>query len=335
VTLLPDQVDLRQRAEEIASAASRAPSHHNAQPWVFRVLAREVEVFADRSRRMPIVDPDDRQLLIGVGAAVYGVRVALARLGLRAVVRLARDQARPDLAAVVTVSREPRGSVDPDAARLYGHLDRRRTVRGPFTDDALPVPVQVGLTDAVEQEGVSLHWVVRAGYRRDLAILTAAAEREQQADPDLRAEQARWVGPAATAAGAGIPHSNLGTATAAADPGSAFPLRDFAGGDPAAGVPAHRPEAHPGIAVLHTRTDRRADWLRAGQALHRLLLEASTAGFQASFLNQPLEVRRLREQIRADLGLSGHPQLVLRLGRPRGPLPPPTPRRPASDVLLP
>jgi hypothetical protein len=77
------------------------------------------------------------------------------------------------------------------------------------------------------------------------------------------------------------------------------------------------------------------DWLRAGQAMHRLLLVASAAGFQASFLNQPLEVPRLREELRRALGLSGHAQLVLRLGRPRDPLPPPTPRLPVSDVLLP
>ena len=112
-------------------------------------------------------------------------------------------------------------------------------------------------------------------------------------------------------------------------------MRDFSAGDPDLGAPTHRAEAHPGIAVLQTRTDERADWLRSGQAMHRLLLAASAAGFQASFLNQPLEVPRLREELRRALGLPGHPQLVLRLGRPRDPLPPPTPRLPVSDVLLP
>ena len=330
------RVDLRRHAEEIVRAASRAPSHHNAQPWAFRVRPGEVEVFADRSRRMPVADPDDRQLFIGVGAAVYGVRLALAHIGLRPVVRLARDRARPDMAAVVTVLPALADrSEAPDAARLHGELDRRRTVRGPFTDDALPVPLQVALTRGVENEGVALHWAVREGYRRDLAALTADAEREQQADPDFRAELAGWVGPAAAGGSAGIPLSNLGTASASTGPGVAFPLRNFTGGEPAAGVPEHRPEAHPGIAVLHTHTDVRADWLRAGQALHRLLLDASAAGYQASFLNQPLEVPRLRQRIRDELGLPGHPQLVLRLGRPRDPLPPPTPRRPAFEILLP
>ncbi|HEX2551161.1 MAG TPA: nitroreductase family protein, partial [Nocardioidaceae bacterium] len=112
-----------------------------------------------------------------------------------------------------------------------------------------------------------------------------------------------------------------------------FPMRDFSAGDPDLGAPTHRAEAHPGIAVLHTSADERPDWLRGGQAMHRLLLAASAAGYQASFLNQPLEVPRLRDELRRALGLSGHPQVVLRLGRPRDPLPPPTPRLPVSDVL--
>jgi hypothetical protein len=208
-------------------------------------------------------------------------------------------------------------------------------VRGPFTDDALPTDLQRELTREVEQEGVALYWAVGEKSRHDLAALVLEADREQRADLDLRAELVHWVGPAATRRGAGIPLASLGRAAAPGGAEVGFRMRDFTGGDPDLGAPTHRAEAEPGIAVLHTRTDQRSDWLRAGQAMHRLLLAASAAGFQASYLNQPLEVPRMRDQLRRDLGLPGHPQVVLRLGRPRGLVPPPTPRRPLSDVLLP
>ena len=338
------RVDLREHAEEIAQAGARAPSHHNAQPWAFRVLAGAVEIHADRSRRLPVADPEDRQLFLGVGAAVYGVRLALAVLGLRPVVRLARDDARPDLAATVmpagaadpAQADEPAGGADAaEAARRHVELGHRQTVRGPFTDDPLPSPLQVELTREVDQEGAALYWAVDEESRRDLAALVAEADREQRANLDLRAELVRWVGPAAVRRRAGIPLTSLGRAAAPTGTDVGFQMRDFSAGDPDLGAPTHRAEAHPGIAVLQTHTDERADWLRGGQAMHRLLLAASTAGFQASFLNQPLEVPRLREELRRALGLPGHPQLVLRLGRPRDPLPPPTPRLPVSDVLLP
>jgi nitroreductase len=341
------RVDLRQHAEEIAQAGARAPSHHNAQPWAFRVLAGAVEIYADRSRRLAVADPDDRQLFLGVGGAVYGVRLALAVLGLRPVVRLAGDDARPDLAATVMASgqadpdraAEPAEAADPaeaaEAARRHVELGRRQTVRGPFTDDPLPSSLQAELTREVDQEGAALYWAGGEETQRDLAALVAEANREQRANLDLRAELVRSVGPAAVRRRAGIPLTSLGRAAAPTGTDVGFQMRDFSAGDPDLGAPTHRAEANPGIAVLHTHTDERADWLRGGQAMHRLLLAASTAGFQASFLNQPLEVPRLREELQRALGLPGHPQLVLRLGRPRDPLPPPTPRLPVSDVLLP
>jgi nitroreductase len=343
-------VDLRLHAEEIAQAGARAPSHHNAQPWAFRVQAGAVEVYADRSRRIPVADPEDRQLFLGVGAAVYGVRLALAVLGLRPAVRLVLDDARPDLAAVVTAFEhaDPAQAHDPaeaadradpaeaaETVRRHAELSRRQTVRGPFTDDPLPSPLQAALTREVDQEGAALYWAVSEESQRGLAALLADADREQRTNRDLRNELVRWVGPAAARRRVGIPLTSLGRAAAPTGSDVGFRMRDFSAGDPDLGAPTHRGEAHPGLAVLHTRTDDRADWLQAGQAMHRLLLAASTAGFQASYLNQPLEVPRHREELRRALGLPGHPQLVLRLGRPRDPLPPPTPRLPVSDVLLP
>jgi len=323
--------DLREHAGEIARAGGQAPSLHNAQPWAFRVGPAEVEVYADLGRRVPVADPDDRQLFLGIGAAVFGVRLALAQLGLRPVVRLARQPAHPDLAAVVAAAGPARPADAAVTRVLYGQLEHRRTVRGPFTDDAVPVPLQVRLAEVARRECVTPHWVVRREAREALAAIVLAAEQEQQADPRLRAELAYWTGPDPAGEGAGIPAENLREAAATAGAGARFALRGF----PGSGDDPGRPEAHPGIVVLATPTDRRADWLRTGQALHHLLLVLAAVGYAASYLNQPLELPRLRSRLRADLHLTGAPQLVLRVGRPAGPPPPPTPRRPVSDVLLP
>ena len=325
-------LDLSGHAEEIVWAATRAPSHHNAQPWLFRVGVAEVEVWADLRRRIPVADPDDRQLFIGVGAAVYGVRLALAHLGLRTVVGLVRDRARPGLAAVVIVL--GRQDADPGDERLYAELDRRRTVRMPFTNDPLPTPLRLMLAEQARQEGAWLRWVVRDEPQRSLAAVITEAELAEQSSSEFRVELERWVGRGATAEGAGIPLVNIGAALATGPQGE-FPLRDFDGDRGALTEPFTPAEAHPGIAVLYTPDDQPTDWLRAGQALHRMLLSASAAGVAASFLNQPLEIPRLRAQVRDEWETEGCPQVILRLGRPAEPLPPPTPRRPVHDILLP
>jgi nitroreductase len=322
-------MDLVRHAEEIVRAAARAPSHHNAQPWAFRVTPGTVEVWADRSRRMPVADPADRQLLLGVGAAVYGVRLALASLSVRPRVRLLPDRREQDLAAVVEAGGV--GARTEEEAHLYPELGRRRTVRGPFTDDPLPVPLQVTLADAADAEGAALRWVEAPGERRGLAALAITAEREQQADPAFRAELARWVG-APEGGRAGIPIAAVGP-TAGAGHAAEFPLRDFTGGRRDMAGWDERPEAHPAVVALTTPGEGPMDWLRAGQALHRLLLAASAAGVSASFLNQPLEIDRLRAQVREELRLDNYPQLILRLGRPAGPPRALTPRRPLAEIL--
>jgi hypothetical protein len=84
--------------------------------------------------------------------------------------------------------------------------------------------------------------------------------------------------------------------------------------------------------VLSTRFSAPADWLRAGQALQRVLLTAAAREIATTPLTQPLEtadawlVRDPRSGIE-------EPQMILRLGY--GPPVPPTPRRPACEVLDP
>ena len=58
-------------------SATAAPSLHNSQPWLFRLRDRTVEVYADRGRRLDVLDPYGRELFISVGAALFTLRLAL------------------------------------------------------------------------------------------------------------------------------------------------------------------------------------------------------------------------------------------------------------------
>ena len=89
-------------------------------------------------------------------------------------------------------------------------------------------------------------------------------------------------------------------------------------------------ETRPQIAVLTTGGDGPADWLRAGQALQRVLLTAALYGISASFLNQPLDLRDIREHT-DPWHRRGHPQMIIRFGY--GPAVPRAPRRPAQELL--
>ena len=88
--------------------------------------------------------------------------------------------------------------------------------------------------------------------------------------------------------------------------------------------------------VLSTDTDGPADQVRAGQALARVLLTATSLGLASSVQSAPVEVPGVRAQIeRWLLSGAGHAQAVIRVGWPDPSAPPPSaPHRPPVEVLV-
>src|SRR3712207_4297660 len=85
----------------VLEAAGMAPSLHNSQPWSFRPASDLIELHVDPARRVPVADPDDRELRIACGAALFNLRIALRGRGVRPDVVRLPDPDRPGLIAVV------------------------------------------------------------------------------------------------------------------------------------------------------------------------------------------------------------------------------------------
>jgi nitroreductase len=305
-------------------AATAAPSVHNSQPWRFRVTAGGIDVFADPRRRLASIDPDGRELLMSVGAAVFNLRVAVGSHGRRPVVRLFPD-GQP--APVARVSAGPAAAPDPAVRALAEAIGRRHTHRGPFTAAAMPASLVDELTAAAAAEGAALT-VLDPPRRTAVFALAHAAQERLGADAGYLRELAAWTAwrPARTD---GVPPQALGPQDAVGQ----LPLRDFTVAQPWHEHATARFEPHPWIAILTTAGDEPAHWLRAGQALQRVLLTATVRGVAAQPITQPLEVPELRPLV-SDTRTGHHAQAILRLGyRPPDTPAAPTPRRSPADVL--
>lgn len=322
---------LAERLEFLLGYAVLAPSSHNTQPWRFRVAAGAVELYADRTRALPVVDPSDREMMISCGAALYHLRLALRRFGWADEVASFPDPDDPDLVAIVRpgAPREPY----PDEVRLFDAITRRHTHRGDFARRAVPAFAAAGLAEAADAEGGWLARVEEWETRAAIADLARQGDRVQFADPDFRGELAGWIRPNGSAAPDGMPGYAFGIPDAvspfAPAAVSALNLGAIWGGRSRQAV-----ENAPLLAVLGTDRNDRTAWIAAGQALARVLLCARARGIYASFLNQPCEVPLLRLRLREVLKTEGWPQLVLRLGYPHAD-PRPTPRRPLDEVISP
>jgi hypothetical protein len=312
---------LQEHARYLVATAGRAPSVNNTQPWRFRVSESAVELYCDPRRKLH-ADPAGREMLISCGAALYGLRLAVRSLGYRPVVDLLPEPGRLRLLARVRL-----GAAEPVTAAERSMLQavpHRHTHRGPFAAGSLPAGLLPGLQHDALAERATLALVEPGIAYERLADLARATSRRLGRDPRTRAEQRRWSRAAGSQARDGIP-AHAFPAKAGPQPGR-LPQRDFDQGrglglldaakDIAAKDLAAQKNAAPVVtAVLLTPGDSRADWLRAGQALHRVLLHATSKWVFASMHTQPLELSPIRALIRERLALPGVPQMLLQFGR--------------------
>ncbi|MBB5157525.1 Acg family FMN-binding oxidoreductase [Saccharopolyspora phatthalungensis] len=310
--------------EQIIRRAGMAPSLHNSQPWRFRILPHLIELHADPKRRLPAADPEDRELRLACGAALFNLRLALEHAGIRAVVTLLPHLAAPT--ALAEVRSGGQAHPRPEDTRLYEAIAERHSHRQPFRSTSVSTEDRHLLMHAAHEEHAWLH-VVQPGQHGTLEGLVHRAHRVQMANARFRAELDAWVGRTGDTT-EGVPVSAAGPKP---EPGDQWVHRDFTAGQ-APRSPGTEFEAHPLLVVLCSRHGSREADLQAGQALQRLWLTATAQGLAASMISQVVEVRETREELRELLGGNVTPQALLRIGH--GTPSVPSPRRNVEDMLV-
>ena len=321
----PTGADLRTQLRFAVRYAILAPSSHNTQPWLFRIGDARVELVCDRTRALPVVDPDDRELLISCGAALFVLRLTLHAHGLAERTTILPDPTDGDLLARVDVI----GNASPQTqdVRLFEEIQSRVTSRALFEPDPVPEHVVSAMRSAAMDEGAWLAPFAGADERAAVGSLVARGDIDQFADERFRRELALWMHARRSGDGLAV-HGALVTRTL---------MRTFDIGGRRARSDREIAEGSPLLAVLGTGGDSPRTWIAAGQALAHVLLLAQRAGLASGFLNQPIEVPELRPQLAALTKHEGLPQLLVRFGYPKAGLGAPprhTARRPLIDVLL-
>jgi hypothetical protein len=306
-----------------------APSTNNTQPWLFKIMPDGVELYADRTRALPVVDPEDRELTISCGATLLHLRLALHHFGYRDSVKILPDRDDADNLARIKISRAAKPEISERA--LFEAIVKRRTNRTPFQGRAIPRKLLSSLQDIARREGTSLCIIEGEEDRNRLADLIAQADRRQMADPSFRRELAAWTHSNRSASHDGIPAFAVGYKGIVS---SMAPLvvRTFDIGKGRAARDRQLATGSPVLAVLATDGDTVREWIAVGQSLARILLHARSEGVWASFLNQPVETPELRTRLRDLINRKGSPQIILRMGY--GSEVKPTPRRTAGEVLM-
>lgn len=312
-------------ARDLVRFATLAANGHNTQPWLFRIGENRIDILPDRSRRTPVVDPDDHHLFVSLGCAAENLALASAAAGLPCAIGF-------DAASGAVSVRQQRGAAV--ASPLFAAIPHRQSTRAVYDGRGVAPEVLRQLAEAAAEPGVSLVLLTdrpRLNHIRDLVV---AGNSAQLADAAFLRELKSWMRftpQRALATGDGLFSVTSGAPVL---PEWLAPLlldQVFTASSENAKY-ARQMASTAGVAVFVGERADPAHWVRVGRACQRFALQATALGLRHAMINQPVEVARLRPELARLIGAPGvRPDLVMRFGYGAGL--PFSARRPVEAVL--
>jgi hypothetical protein len=306
--------------------ASRAPSLHNTQPWRWVAEHYGLQLYLDPDRVVRSTDRSAREAVISCGVMLDHVVVAMAAAGWTTAIERFPDPNHPDHLATLHFS--PLAFVTDAQRRRADAILARRTDRLPMAAPADWDSFAPLLRSRLADGPVHLD-VLTEQMRPRVAEAAMLSESLRLYDSAYHAEMAWWTTPFATTDG--IPQSAL---VSAAESERVPVSRVF----PVAAHTYRRPgidDDAAQILVLCTDGYSRADALDCGEALSKVLLDCTMAGFATCPVTQVTELHASRDIISGLIARDACPQVLIRVGLAPAldEVPPPTPRRPVTDFL--
>lgn len=310
---------------ELVRYATLAPNGHNTQPWKFAIRENAIEIHPDYTRRLPVVDHNDRELWISLGCALENLLVATRAAG------YAPEVTYPDTADFIDV----RLTMDtPQASPLFDAIPLRQNTRSEYNGQ----PVKTADLDRIQtlplEPGVVLHFVTNPTGSETVLEYVNQGNLNQYADEAFIEELIDWLRfnkKEALASSDGLYSRCSGNPEVPRWLGQMF----VAGMKPQqqADADARKLRSSSGTVIVVSESEDKTAWVRTGQVYERMALKTTSLNIKSAFLNQPIEVADVRRQFQSAMGLGNAlPQLLVRFGY-ADPMPRSL-RRPVEQVIL-
>jgi len=312
----------------LIQAAALAPSGHNTQPWKFEVLESAVRICPDFSRRLPVVDPEDRALFISLGCATENFVIAAAENGLLCSVRYQVNDPKNAYIEIAFKKDEP-----PRRPDLFAAITERRTNRNQYDRKAIPAKDLEVLCGVKAGPGTGVRLITSVSDRKLVEDLILKGDRIQFSSRDFKRELAQWVrfnSRERKKFRDGLSSESTNNPSVPRWLGSFF-LQNTAPHKQAAKDEVLL-RSSSALAVVWSEDDSLGSWMESGRTFERFALTATSLGIQHAHMNQAVEVASVRAELRSlSLMQNRWPQLIVRLGYAHPA--PPSDRRALADIL--
>ena len=316
-----------EQMRELVRYGTLAPSGHNTQPWKFAIRGNTIRVLPDYSRRLAVIDPQDRELWISLGCVLENLAIAARSAGYETEITLPTPEAE---FLTLHLRSAPARSPDP----LFEAIPHRQSTRSLYDGHAVPLTDVRKIEAVAPAPGVSLRVLTASGQKEKVIEYVTSADHSQYGDQPFINELVRWLRfnkPEALHSMDGLYTRCSGNPELPRWLGRRFITTESAG--QRSDIDGRSVRSSSGLLVIAAAQDDKRHWIETGRLYQRLALTMTALNVKTAFLNQPVEVPALRSQFQSYLQLGAAlPQLLLRFGY-AAPMPRSL-RRPVEQVLV-
>lgn len=325
---------LTSEENEILRLATLAPSGHNTQPWTIKIVeSRHWKIGSEQARWLPAVDPDNREMILSIGAFLENMAVAAKHFGYDLEIEIiASSTIDPEIADIRLTRCEP-------SLSAIGNIQLRRTIRNHLS------PREIALSDIRDLMGeVQNHicfFPVHSLEAQYLKEGTIEANRAQASRDSAQLELAQWIRWSDAEADANL--NGLTPDSMEIQGITRWYVKHFYNRkkvleksfrDHTIEIVQEQVKSCGGWLVITSRNSSIKELIDTGRLLQRMWLKASEKMIAIHPMTQMLEEYPWKNSITAQLGVEEEVQFILRVGYVAEYLQPISLRMPLSRLLI-
>jgi len=295
---------------EMIRCAVMAPSGHNTQPWKFRMKEDVIEIIPDFSKTLPVVDGDNRELFISLGCATENLCLAASKFGYRQDVKISDE-------GIISVylTKEEGVKYDP----LFEQIEKRQTNRKlydkKFVDENI---LSACIASLPEVENINIFdWHNGSPEYEVLKNKILEGNFLQMNDEKFVEELKSWMRYNKKQSEEKKDGLSYHIYSAPNLPSfiSKPIMSSFLNSKKQNKSDLDKIESSSHFILFTTREDTNRKCIELGRHLQRFLLKLTESGIAHAYMNQPCEVKEIRNTLNTELPINNTlPQILLRIG---------------------
>ncbi|NCC09903.1 MAG: nitroreductase [Bacteroidia bacterium] len=308
--------------------ATKAPSGHNTQPWLFRCGNGWIEIHPNLKKALPVVDGTHRELFISLGCAAENLILAASSKGYNTTVTIHEN------GVIVILLNEEKGAEE--NLILARQIDKRQCNKGVYTGQMVAMKEVQQMMDTVKEPDLSIQsWEKGTAEYQLLSRYIELGNEIQMRDKAFKKELTSWMRfnkKEVCHHRDGLSYATFGAPNLPAVL-SRFITSLVLNASAQNRADRRKLKSSSHLVLLSSTSETPQAWINTGRALERFLLCCTQKGVATAFLNQPCEVTELASELAAKLlTKKAYPLLLVRIGY-ASPMPY-APRKKVSDVIL-